>query len=609
MRRYLLILTVFSLAVFMTLTAWGCKNPDEGTDPVVPDPEGPGATGDPMDPDIPPPFDYPIGTIIDIGIEGDGDIALATDAGLELFTPYGVHKRLLSGGIFLGIATSNFGQVDTGRGVMALNLDAGCRPTPSYDDLYVQGGVPHVTYDAAWWAGEPDPYYPDMCVNIASTSAFGSCDCTPHPIAYHPVTAFAYQKVYTPECIADADCPWPIQNTVPVNDHAILAYHPDAPLPPDYMTFFFEGGVDYLVYYDYPTYFGLQQLAMMLGVVPACVINNLFIIWDLTDMMYMSSRDGVRTANICDFEFDMLNRLIWVMPRADSISITEPVVFGEPIVIQRTIGGRQNGMGTLPGEFQGPTAVAIDPRNQNILVSDTGNGRVQIFDNDGNFIREFGAADTSFVPAAIRVDAFGAIYVANISGARAEGDNLRIYNEYGAAIIYGTLEGWVFDKDTHVPIDNARVRIQSTFNPLDTLTDGDGFFSFPAVATGTHNIVSEKYGFNSGQVNVTVSGGFKTLVDIYLKKVMTEPPGFGQVTGTCFSSTIYNEPLGGLTAEIVGLPVSSQTNSNGEFILYNVPEGEHTFRLTRNGIIYYEKYITVAKGGILDLGVIYLPLL
>ncbi len=616
MRKILLIFTVLSFAILMSITAWGCKNPDQGTEPTVPPPN---LETEPMDPDIPDPFSGDAlagaGSIIDIAIEGDGDLVFSTMSGTLLFTPYGVLKRSMGGGL-AGLATSNFGVVDTGRGI--IGLGAGCSPSPLYDDMYVQGGVPGVTYDMFWWAGEPDPYYPDICVPIASTSSFTSCDCNthaatnitlPHPIAYHPVTAYAYQKVFTPECIADSDCDWPITNAVPVNDSGILAYHPDTPLPPDYMTMIFEGGQDYLVYYDYPTMFALQMNAAMVYLVdPACVTTSHFIAWDLTDMNFMSSRDGMTASNICDFEFDMLNRLIIAMPNADSVVITDPVVFGDAIVIQQTLGGRQNGMGTLPGEFQGPAGVAIDPRNQNILISDTGNGRVQVFDNDGNFIREFGGADANFMPGAIRVDSFGAIYVANVNeDAVAAGDLLRIFNEYGAGIEYGTIEGYVYDKDSHIPIDNARVRAQSTFMPLDTFTDEQGFFSFPAIASGTHDLVGEKYGYNSGNVTVTLAGGQKALTDIYLDRIGITTPGFGTVIGTVFS-TLYNEPVPGLTAEVVGSGASSQTNGNGEFTLYNVPEGDYTFRLTANGVIYYEKYIIVTQGGITDIGWLYLPI-
>jgi hypothetical protein len=88
---------------------------------------------------------------------------------------------------------------------------------------------------------------------------------------------------------------------------------------------------------------------------------------------------------------------------------------------------------------------------------------------------------------------------------------------------------------------------------------------------------------------------------------MIEPPGTGTVIGTVMSS-LYNEPVFGLTAEIVGTPVSNVTNGNGEFTLYNVPEGEQLIRLSVGGVVYYEKYITVTKGVSFDLGILYLPI-
>jgi len=608
MDKFFKTILVVGVAALLSFV-FGCKNPDNTVNPQVPSPQGPGPTV-PTDPYIPEPFAFNFGTILDIAIEGDGDIVFSSESGLHLFTPYGTYKRTLSSIPFVGLVTSNYSVLDTGRGIMGVSGEVNdCRPTPSYDDLYVTGGVPHVTYDPAWWDGEPDPYYPEICIDIASTSNFASCDMIPHPIAYHPHTAFAYQKVFAPDCVADSDCPWPIGNVVPYGGYGILAYHPDAPLPPDYMSMIFEGGQDFLVYYDFPVYYQEQILAAMVyGVVPACQLHNLFIVWDWTSMNYMLTRSNMEAQYIGDFEFDSLGRLIMVLPNADSVAITDPVIFGQPIAIQQVIGGRQNGMGTLPGEFQGPRAVAIDPRNQNILISDTGNRRIQIFTPDGKFIREIMSNTLSpFAPGALRVDAFGAIYVANVDPNRAEGDDLRIFNEYGAPVIYGTIEGWVYDKSNHQPIDNARVHVASTFAPLDVFTDKDGHFLFPAVAAGTHSLTASKYGYNSAQVNVTVTGGYKTLVDFYLERQMTQPPGYGTVTGTVMS-TMYNEPVPGLTAEIVGLGISNQTNGNGEFTLYTVPEGEHIFRLSRNGVIYYESYITVTKGGILDLGILYLPI-
>jgi DNA-binding beta-propeller fold protein YncE len=595
------------MALLIATALGGCSSStDQG--PIPPEPTGPGSTI-PMEPDIPEPFAGVgiWGGILDIGIEGDGDFVLCTETGLQLYTPYGVWKRTMSETIAPGIATSNQGQVDTGRGAMVMDPERACTPNAYYDDQYVTGGVPHVTYNIEWWGGEPDPYYPDACVLVAATSAFGGC-IRPYAdaISYHPETGFPFQHVMAPVCIADGDCVWPFGNTVdPGGDGpGIMAYHVMAPPIPEMIYLFFQGSVDFVVWYDGPYYLSMTGLAAAMGVDP-CIPYCAAIEWNfLNPPTFMSSRDGMSAGSIWDFEFDALHRLIIVLNEADSVAITDPVEFPNNIRIQQVLGGRQNGLGTLPGEFQGPTAVAIDPRNQDIYVSDTGNGRVQVFDNDGNFKREFGGADTSFSPGAIRVDAFGAVYVSNLAGG--EGDTLRVFNEYGSPIIYGTIEGWVYDKDTKLPIANARVRIMSTFAPLDAFSEEDGHFIFPAVATGTHNIAGEKYGYVSGNTVAKVKGGFKTLVDIYLKQNQTQPAGYGQVTGTVMS-TLWNEPVTGMQAEVVDEPISNITNGNGEFILYSVPAGDHMLRLSRNGVVYYEKYITVTAGGILDLGWIWLP--
>jgi len=559
--------------------------------------------------EVPAPFQpFQYGPVLDIAVEGDSDIVIATDTGLHLFTPYGVYKRSISHDLWVGLATSNFGATDTGRGVMGLSPNVGaCNPTPSYDDAYVEGGVPYVSYDAAWWAGEPDPYYPGVTVSIASSSSFSSCDCMPHPIAYHPETSFAYQKVFAPDCIADSDADWPVSNVVPGGGWGILAYSPDAPLPPDYMNLIFEGGQDFLVYYDYPTYQTMQYMAAVaLGVVPACALHNLFIVWDLTTPNYMSDRDGMVAENIGDFEFDLQNRLIIAMPRADSVAITDPVVFGQPILIQEILGGRQNGMGTLPGEFAGPRAVAIDPRNQNILISDTGNGRVQTFDSDGNFIRTFGSGDPNFAPGAIRVDAWGTVYVANISPTRPQGDDLRLYSEYGAPVSYGAMEGWVYDQDTHEPVDSARVFVGAGVPRMETITDDNGHFIFWTVPSGVHEVTAEKFGYLSAGAMVNVNSGYRSVFDLYMKRAFVPAPGYGIVIGVVFSTITY-EPAPGLKVEIQGTEISGQTNGNGEFTLYSVPEGEHILNISKDDTIYYGKYITVVKGEILDLGTIYVP--
>jgi hypothetical protein len=44
--------------------------------------------------------------------------------------------------------------------------------------------------------------------------------------------------------------------------------------------------------------------------------------------------------------------------------------------------------GTGPGDFELPHGIAMDSRGR-LFVGDRGNGRVQIFDQDGNFLEEW----------------------------------------------------------------------------------------------------------------------------------------------------------------------------------------------------------------------------
>jgi hypothetical protein len=619
MRKYFILTLLISLAVIMVFAVWGCKNPDNGVDPSVPDPQGDYPTGDPADPPITPPFSHAsiTGAIFDIGIQGDGDLVFATGTGLQVFTPYGVFKRTINPGIYYGIISSSYSAAfHSGKGIIAVGPPNACNSTFYYDDEYVQQGVapPRFAHcNDAWWDGLPDPGNPPWNpVDYVSTSEYVSCEEAPQGITHHPFTNFLFQLVFTPTCKGDPDVAWPDPpgvDEVPFFFDGILAYDPTAPLPPTGMDMFWEGGVDFVVYYDASVYTRIQMVLLpMYPVVPACAIQNSPIIWDQLSMSGMSDRPGMNVSNITDIQFDALSRLVMVVQGGDAIAISDPVVFPNPMIIQRVVGGRQNGMGTLPGEFQGPRAVAIDPRNQNILISDTGNSRVQVFDNDGNFIREFGAAYT-WVPGAICVDAFGTIYISDIANG-----GLVIQNEHGSSIQYGTIEGWVYDKYTQLPINNAAVFIMSTFDPQGAIfTDPDGHFYFPAVPSGTHNVVVEKYGFFSANLVTTVNAGGSSQIDVYLTRDSTHPPGFGQVTGTVLSDKLYGEPLPGLTVSIVGEAVSNVTNPDGEFILYQVPEGPHTLKLSAvpitGPITYLEMYIYVEKGEIVNLGVIYLHIL
>jgi len=88
-------------------------------------------------------------------------------------------------------------------------------------------------------------------------------------------------------------------------------------------------------------------------------------------------------------------------------------------------GGSNPGNGN--GEFSSPNGVATD-RNGYLLVADTLNNRIQRFNNSGEFVSEFGAADSGAgaltAPRGVAVDARGYVYVTS-------GNNVVMFDGYG----------------------------------------------------------------------------------------------------------------------------------------------------------------------------------
>lgn len=106
-----------------------------------------------------------------------------------------------------------------------------------------------------------------------------------------------------------------------------------------------------------------------------------------------------------------------------------------PYNLLRTIGKRDGKHElTTPGDFSRPTNAAVDD-DGNIYVSDTFNDRIEVFDADGNFIREFGkpgdGAGYFTRPKGIAVDRDGHVWVAD-----AMQDRVQVFSPEGKLLIW-----------------------------------------------------------------------------------------------------------------------------------------------------------------------------
>jgi hypothetical protein len=598
-------LTIIAMLLLIAWVSVGCSNADNLTQPSPPDPGVNDQQGNALDPDIPVPFaDTEFGRILDFAFEKDGDLAISDEGqGILLFDNFGDLKRNISEGStpWTGMIDVGPGWLDSGRGVIATGPSIKCAWTSFYDDKYVSGGTAFPSPAGWWWDGEAHPL--PECSLTATSGEFDCSDFTPTGIDLHPIHGWLFIKIEHTKVNTDPDCGFE-PDQVPERDmgDGILAVHPSAPLLGAELNYY-EGGADYIVYHNKSDVDAVDAYGFSMASAAVGIFN-----WDETNPFTMlPPRDGISTGNISDFEFDAYGRLIVVVPNGNSFAITDPVVPPEMIVVQRIIGGAQDGTSHAPGDFYGPRGVAVDPRNQEIYITDTGLNRVQVFDNQGNFIRMFGTdiggqgLDLT-APTAIEIDSFGNVYIAV-----ANEPHLVVVNEYGQPISYGSIEGYVFDKMSGVPLDNVVVSIASTYREFLTLTDEQGFFRFQSVPQGDHTLIANRPGYEAGYSGMFVTGGYKTTVSIYMERTAVGSSGIGDITGKLMSS-LDGDPLSGLLVTVKGFGITDTTTSDGTFHLYNVPEGDHVMQVLSDSTVLYEQDIHVNSDDITPLGYIYLPI-
>ncbi|MDH5324322.1 MAG: 6-bladed beta-propeller [Gammaproteobacteria bacterium] len=155
-------------------------------------------------------------------------------------------------------------------------------------------------------------------------------------------------------------------------------------------------------------------------------------------------------------------------------------------VTRRTIGARGSGA----GELFFPTNMALMPNN-NILVSDTGNYRLQEFTLDGRFVRSYGQAGNGLGqfarPKGIAVDHEGLIYAIDSAF-----ENIQLFDRHGQLLMF-------FGKPGN-ELDNINL-------PADISISYDGVQSFEQYADPNFRLqylvfVTSQYGPNK----ITVYG-------------------------------------------------------------------------------------------------------
>ena len=154
----------------------------------------------------------------------------------------------------------------------------------------------------------------------------------------------------------------------------------------------------------------------------------------------------------------------------------------------------EGGRGTGKGQFDSPSGIAVDPSG-NVLVADTGNGRIEKFSPTGAFVTSIGQFEA---PNGIAIDRAGDIYVAEI-GSKHRVQKLGPDGTFVAAWapgLYGPRRIAVGPDDSIYVVDSGRNRIVK-FSPDGQVlaswgSEGSGDGQFKGLSSVTVDATSNK---------------------------------------------------------------------------------------------------------------------
>lgn len=189
---------------------------------------------------------------------------------------------------------------------------------------------------------------------------------------------------------------------------------------------------------------------------------------------------------------------------------------GQPQLIRRF-----GGEGTEPGRFKSPEGVAIDPVNERLFVADLGNSRVQVFSLqkglEGSLLSTFGSRGSQPAhfdkPGAMTMDSVGNLYVLDVGNGRIQvfDQNLNFVTAWGKV---GSGEG-EFNVPTAIALspDEERIYVLDSYNYRVQVLDRSGNFisSFGGPGAGDSQFIWP-YGMDvddQGYVYVSDAGGQK----------------------------------------------------------------------------------------------------
>eukprot|EP00002_Diphylleia_rotans_P031326 TRINITY_DN6506_c0_g1_i6.p1 TRINITY_DN6506_c0_g1~~TRINITY_DN6506_c0_g1_i6.p1 ORF type:complete len:1320 (+),score=278.82 TRINITY_DN6506_c0_g1_i6:105-4064(+) len=201
--------------------------------------------------------------------------------------------------------------------------------------------------------------------------------------------------------------------------------------------------------------------------------------------------------------------------------------------------GKFGSKGIRPGCFMHPFGVAVDPKTKNIYVSDCEVHRIQVFNQEGTFVRSFGSYGSGpgefHTPSGLSISRGGLLAVADTENHRVQlfktdGAFIQSFGSFGSSSgQMNSPDSVTFDSHDNIYISewgNHRIQVfksDGTFlSKFGSQGAADGQFQFPrglAVDYGNHILVADR---NNHRIQIFSQKG------VFILKFGSKGSGEGQ---------------------------------------------------------------------------------
>lgn len=250
----------------------------------------------------------------------------------------------------------------------------------------------------------------------------------------------------------------------------------------------------------------------------------------------------------------------------------------------------------------GPSGMAVDPRTDNLFVCDPGNRRIQVFNEDGQFVRQIGdglrgmSGNRLIAPSDLTILIDGTILICDTIGSGSDMGLLRIIETAPSAPHFGSVGGFVRNPTLNPPgpMAAATVTIMNENGIVDSdETNINGEYRFENLPLGTYYLIASKPNYTTDFTDISLINDETVLVNFNLYPRLA--PTVGSYVGTVYD-TVTRMAVSEVTVRILPTSMSTITDAQGRFAFDEILAGDYQAEFSADGYATKVKDVHIVAG-------------